>query len=125
MQFFHQPVKIFPVELAAIPNYDELIIIANKNKLADPRLIKFLTALNKATRYLIHHPEKSWHVFTKNHPALNNELTHQIWKTTLPYIARYPLRFDKKTYTKFRLFLEKNSLSVQLICSFSKRCLCN
>lgn len=112
MQFAHQPVKIFPVELAAIPTYDELIIIANKNKLSDPRIDKFLLALDKATQYLLNNPEKSWLVFAKNHPALDNALNHQIWLTTLPYIARHPLSFDKKAYAKFRLFLyQKHILS--------------
>ena len=110
MQFAHHPVKIFPVELAIMPNYDELIIIANKNKLQDPRLIKFLTALNKATLYLINHPEKSWQVFSKNHPALSNKLNHQIWQATLPYIARHPIKFDKADYRKFMLFLQENKI---------------
>jgi putative hydroxymethylpyrimidine transport system substrate-binding protein len=110
MQFAHQPVKIFPVELAAIPTYDELIIIANKNKLTDPRLSKFLAALNKASLYLLKNPEKSWQVFAKNHPALNNALNHQIWQTTLPYIARHPLDFDKKTYANFTLFLQRKHI---------------
>jgi putative hydroxymethylpyrimidine transport system substrate-binding protein len=115
MQFAHQPVKIFPVELADIPNYDELIIIANKNKLSDPRLTKFLVALEKASHYLLNNPEKSWQIFAKNHPALNNTLNHQIWQTTLPYIARHPLSFDKKAYAKFTLFLyQKHIISQSL-----------
>lgn len=115
MQFAHQPVKIFPVELATIPSYDELIIIANKNKLEDPRLIKFLAALNKATLYLINHSEKSWQVFAKSHSVLNNKLNHLIWHATIPYIARDPLRFDKKAYRKFMLFLyQKHIISQSL-----------
>ncbi len=115
MQFAHQAVKIFPVELAGIPTYDELIIIANKNKLTDPRLIQFLAALNKASQYLLNNPEKSWQVFTRNHPALNNALNHQIWQTTLPYIARQPLSFNKKAYTKFMLFLYQKHIISQSI----------
>lgn len=115
MQFAHQPIKIFPVELAPIPPYDELIIIANKNKLSDPRLIKFLAALDKATHYLLNNPEKSWQVFAKDHPALNNSLNHQIWRTTLPYIAHHPANFVKKDYTKFMLYLyQKHIISQSL-----------
>ncbi|MFZ0218663.1 MAG: ABC transporter substrate-binding protein [Candidatus Aquirickettsiella sp.] len=110
MQFAHQPVKIFPVELAAIPTYDELIIIANKNKLHDARLIKFLTALNKATLYLINHPEKSWQLFAINHPTLNNALNHQIWQATLPYIAQHPVQFDKQRYQHFANFLYQKKI---------------
>jgi putative hydroxymethylpyrimidine transport system substrate-binding protein len=105
MQFAHQAVKIFPVELARIPTYDELIIIANKNKLSDPRIIKFLTALSEATHYLLSNPEKSWQLFAINHPTLNNALNHQIWQATLPYIAQHPLQFDKQRYQHFANFL--------------------
>jgi putative hydroxymethylpyrimidine transport system substrate-binding protein len=110
MQFAHQAVKIFPVELARIPTYDELIIIANKNKLSDPRIIKFLTALNEATHYLLNNPEKSWLIFAKNHPALNNLLNHQIWQATLPYIAPHPINFNKNAYKKFMLFLQQKKI---------------
>lgn len=110
MQFAHQAVKIFPVELARIPTYDELIIIANKNKLSDPRIIKFLTALSKATHYLLSNPEKSWLIFARNHPALNNQLNHQIWQATLPYIAPYPINFNKNAYKKFMLFLQQKKI---------------
>jgi putative hydroxymethylpyrimidine transport system substrate-binding protein len=107
MQFSGQPVKIFPIEMAAIPTYDALIIIANKNKLTDPRLVKFLIALNKATQALLHDPEASWKIFANHHPALNNPLNHQIWQATLPYIARHPLTYDKKAYAKFMFFLQQ------------------
>lgn len=110
MQHAHQPVKIFPVELAGIPHYDELIIIANKKQLHDSRLVKFLVALNQATSYLMAHPEKSWQLFAKDHPALNNELNHRIWQATLPYLARYPVDFDKAAYQKFMLFLYRNKI---------------
>ncbi|WP_342227405.1 ABC transporter substrate-binding protein [Rickettsiella endosymbiont of Rhagonycha lignosa] len=110
MQFAHQAVKIFPVELARIPTYDELIIIANKKKLSDPRIIKFLTALNEATLYLLSNPEKSWLIFAKNHPALNNQLNHQIWQATLPYIAPHPINFNKNAYKKFMLFLQQKKI---------------
>lgn len=110
MQFAGQAIKIFPIEAAAIPTYDELIIIANKNKLTDPRLIKFLMALDKATLYLLNNPETNWKVFANNHPALNNTLNHQIWQGTLPYLARHPLEFDKKSYTKFMFFLKQQGI---------------
>lgn len=113
MQFAHQTVTVFPVELGNIPRYDELIIIANKNKLSDPRLIKFLTALDKATQYLLNNPEKSWLIFAKNQPALNNQLNHQIWQATLPYIARHPYHFDKKAYANFVSFLKHQHLVSQ------------
>lgn len=113
MQFAHQAVTVFPVELATLPRYDELIIIANKNKLSDPRLIKFLRALDKATQYLLKNPEKSWLIFAKNHPVLNNALNHKIWQATLPYIAREPLSLNKRSYANFLSFLQQKHIVSQ------------
>jgi putative hydroxymethylpyrimidine transport system substrate-binding protein len=116
MQFAGQPVKIFPVEIASVPSYDELIIVANKSKLSDPRLAKFLTALQKATHYLLDYPEVSWKLFAQNNPALNNALNHQIWQATLPYIAHHPAQFDKQRYQKFARFLyQKNNFKGDFI----------
>lgn len=110
MQFAGKPVTLFPIEMGDIPQYDELIIIANKNKLTDPRLTKFLIALNKATDYLLKNPETSWKLFAKNHPILNNELNHQIWHATLAYIAADPIHFDKQRYQHFAEFLSQQNI---------------
>lgn len=102
-------VKLFPVE-TAMPTYNELIIITHNNKLTDPRIKKFLIALQKATDYLRVNPEKSWKLFAKNNPALDNKLNHQIWQTTLPYLAKFPTPFNKKAYQEFMMFLKSKKI---------------
>jgi putative hydroxymethylpyrimidine transport system substrate-binding protein len=104
LQFAGQAVKIFPVE-AAMPSYDELIIVTHRRELNDPRLKKFLIALQQASDYLLKNPEKSWQLFAKNNPALNNELNHQIWYATLPYLAHHPTQLDQEKYQSFENFL--------------------
>lgn len=104
LQFSGQPVKLFPVE-AVMPSYDELIIVTNHREISDPRLKKFLIALQQASDYLLKNPEKSWQVFAKNNPVLNNELNHQIWQTTLPYLAHHPAQLNQKNYQSFSDFL--------------------
>jgi putative hydroxymethylpyrimidine transport system substrate-binding protein len=109
MQFAGQPVKIFPVEMA-VPAYDELVVIANRHQIADPRLGKFLIALQKANAYLLKNSEKSWKIFARNNPVLDNELNHQIWQATLPYLAQPPYLFDKARYETFMLFLKEKKM---------------
>ncbi len=104
LQFTGQSVKIFPVE-TAMPFYDELVIITNRHQIKDPRLVKFLTALRKANDYLLQHPEKGWELFSKYNPTLSNELNHNIWQNTLPYLARAPCSFDKTRYKALMHFL--------------------
>ncbi|BBB15715.1 ABC transporter periplasmic substrate-binding component [Candidatus Rickettsiella viridis] len=104
LQFSGQPVTLFPVD-AVMPSYDELIIVTNHHELTDPRLKKFLIALQQASDYLLKNPEKSWQLFAKNNPTLNNELTHQIWQTTLSYLARHPAQLNQENYQSFSYFL--------------------
>lgn len=109
LQFSGQAVKIFPVE-EAMPFYDELIVIANRYHTNKPHLKKFLIALQKASTYLLKNPEKSWKLFAKNNPALNNRLNHQIWRATLPYFSQCPTQFNKKRYQVFSNFLTKEKV---------------
>lgn len=114
LQFSGQPVKIFSVE-KVIPAYDELIIVTNRCNVGDLRLKKFLIALQQASHYLQNNPEKSWQLFSKNNPTLNNALNHQIWQTTLPYLTHDPIQFNQKHYQLFENFLyEKKIISKKM-----------
>jgi putative hydroxymethylpyrimidine transport system substrate-binding protein len=110
MELAHHPARLFYAEENGMPPYDELIIVANKNKLNDPRLPAFLRALNLGEQYLVNHPEESWQTFAKNHPELNNELNHRAWLTTLPRFSLTPATFDKSRYQNLALFLQKQNL---------------
>ena len=58
---------IFP-EDEGVPAYDELILIANKDNLKDPRITRFLDALERGAMYLVNHPEESWKAFAAAYP---------------------------------------------------------
>jgi len=75
--------------------YEELIFHTNKNKANDPRIKRFLTALQQGINYLIQHPKQSWERFAKNHPELNNSLNHSIWFATIPYFTKHPALLNK------------------------------
>ena len=110
IRFAGQAVKIFPIE-TVLPEYDELIVVANKKNLTDPRLIKFLFALQQASLFLEKNPEQSWQIWVRANPSLANELTHQIWQATLPYLAKNPLLFDRDRYQRFESFMFTHSLN--------------
>ncbi|PHQ72362.1 MAG: ABC transporter ATP-binding protein, partial [Sneathiella sp.] len=81
------PGRAFYVEEEGVPAYDELIIVANSDKLDDPRLKPFMMALEEAVQYLINHPDESWALFLKNHKELDDELNKRAWADTLPRFA--------------------------------------
>ena len=51
-----KPGRAFYPEEEGVPSYDELIFIANREKLDDPRLGRFLDAVERGALYLINHP---------------------------------------------------------------------
>lgn len=53
---------VFNVEDYGVPAYDELIIVANRDAVAEPKIRKFLAALKKATITCRRtHRKPGWH----------------------------------------------------------------
>nr|WP_245629511.1 ABC transporter substrate-binding protein [Kiloniella spongiae] len=110
MDIVKKPGRAFYVEEEGVPSYDELILVANNQNVADPRFPRFLKALEQATIYLINHPQKSWNLFIKAYPDLNDELNRRAWKDTLPRFALRPAALDEGRYSDFADFLKAKDL---------------
>lgn len=107
------PGHAFYPEEHGVPAYDELILVANSEKLGDPRLKSFILALEEAVQYLVNHPDESWTLFLKNHPELDDELNRRAWKDTLPRFALRPGALDRGRYERFAEFMVKQGLIKQ------------
>lgn len=101
------PARAFFPEEHGFPAYNELVLIARKDRLNDPRFAPFLQALAKGVAYLQQHPETTWLVFAKAHPELNDELNHKAWTDTLPYFAKQPGVFDGQRCQQLAIALNK------------------
>lgn len=101
---------VLNVEDYGVPAYDELVIVANRDSVNEPKVKKFLAALKKGNDYLQKHPQESWLAFAKAHPELNTELNRVAWQKTLPLFARDPAWLDVKRYTDYEQFLFNNKL---------------
>ena len=97
--------KCFYNEEEGVPPYDELIFIVNNQNINKKILIKFLNAIEKATQYIINHPEESWEIFANSSKELNNELNRKAWFDTIPRFALRPAALDKGRYNRFEEFL--------------------
>lgn len=97
--------KCFYIEEEGVPPYDELIFIVNNQNINKKILIKFLNAIEKATQYIINHPEESWKIFANSSKELNNELNRKAWFDTIPRFALRPAALDKGRYNRFEEFL--------------------
>jgi putative hydroxymethylpyrimidine transport system substrate-binding protein len=104
------PGRAFYPEEHGVPAYDELIFIANSQNLEDPRLPRFLDAIEAGTLYLLNHPDESFQLFVEGRPELNDELNRRAWADTLPRFALRPAAMDTARYERFARFLEDQGL---------------
>ncbi len=76
----HEGKAFFPEE-HGVPVYDELVFVTRKQLVADPRLPRFLQAVEKAAVYLTNHPDEALGLFLKAYPDLDNELNRRLSST--------------------------------------------
>ena len=85
--------------------------MANAQNTRNPKLRRFVDALEEGAQYLINHPEESWRLFVSNgRENLDDELNRRAWKDTLPRFALRPGALDKNRYTRFAEFLKKEGI---------------
>ena len=105
------PGRAFYVEENGIPAYDELILVAHKDRLSDPKLRHFVDAIEEGVQYLINHPDESWQLFIKGERKnLDDELNRRAWRDTLPRFALRPGALDQQRYRRFAEFLQREEM---------------
>ena len=105
----HPGVAFFPEE-HGVPVYDELVLVAKNDRTDDPRLRRFVDALEQATLWLTNHPDEAWAVFARSHADLNNDLNRRAWRDTLPRLAKRPGALDRHRYERFASFMKEAGL---------------
>lgn len=110
MDLAKKPGRAFYPEEEGVPPYDELVLVANRDQLNDPRLGRFLAALEQATLYILNHPDDAWKAFIAQHKDLDDELNRRAWRDTLPRLARRPAALDEARYKRFANFLAKQGV---------------
>ena len=103
--------KAFFPEEHGVPSYDELVVVANANNYDADAIKKFNKAIEKATTYIINHPQDSWKEFVAYSPdTLNNELNKRAWNDTLTRFDLRPSAVDLQRYDDFTQFLYSNKI---------------
>ncbi|MBP2314549.1 ABC transporter substrate-binding protein [Azospirillum soli] len=105
-----KPGIAFYPEEEGVPAYDELIVVAHQTKAADPRIKRFLEAVERATFYILNHPEEAHAAFINGRPELNDELNRRAWAATLPRFSHSPAALDTVRYARFAEFLKARGL---------------
>lgn len=104
------PGRAFFPEEEGVPPYDELIVVAARERAGDKRLRRLVDALERATIWLINHPEEGWRTFAAAHPDLDDELNRRAWRDTLARFALRPAALDRARYERFAAFLKGRGL---------------
>jgi putative hydroxymethylpyrimidine transport system substrate-binding protein len=99
----------FPEE-EGVPPYDELIIVAHRDRLGDPRFRPFLDALEQSVMFVINHPDAAWRLFAGAYPAVDDDLNRRAWRDTLPRLALRPAALDRARYQRFAAFVKAQGL---------------
>ncbi len=110
-----RPGRAFYPEEHGVPAYDELIFIANRERLQDARLPRFLDAIERAVLFMLNHPEEAWEDFRRYRPELDDELNKRAWADTLPRFAKSPAALDIGRYRRFAEFLYARKLIAQAL----------
>ncbi len=98
------------VEEEGLPTYEELIYVANPETMDTDMIGRFLAATERATQYILNHPEDSWETFAATSAELQNELNEKAWVDTFPRFATRPAAMDAGRYEAFEAFLHEYKL---------------
>lgn len=107
--------KAFYPEEHGVPSYDELIVVAHKDKHNAEAIKRFNKALEQATTYIVNHPQQSWQEFVDYSPeTLDNELNKRAWRDTLTRFDLRPSAIDINRYQDFAQFLYQHKIIATL-----------
>ncbi len=104
------PGRCFYLEEEGVPPYDELIFVANPERMDPAVITRFLAAIEKATQYIVNHPDESWEIFRGTAAELDDELNARAWVDTIPRFALRPAAIDAARYARFETWLVENGL---------------
>jgi putative hydroxymethylpyrimidine transport system substrate-binding protein len=110
MDIVDRPGLAFYPEEEGVPAYDELILVANTANAGSPLIPRFLAAVEKATQYMINHPDEAWDAFKATSKDLDDELNKRAWRDTLPRFALSPAALDHGRYARFAAFLKERGM---------------
>ncbi|WP_456267251.1 ABC transporter substrate-binding protein [Kushneria sp. AK178] len=99
--------RAFFIEEQGVPIYDELIFLAGTETLDEkrPLIARFMKAIEKATMWIVNHPDEGWELFKAYDDSLDNDVNHQAWEASIARFALRPAALDTARYRDFENFL--------------------
>lgn len=110
MKLAGKPGRAFYVEEYGVPAYDELIVVARRDRVGDPALKCFVAGVEAGVQFLVNHPEASWRLFVRGRGELDDELNRRAWRDTLARFALRPGALDRNRYLRLAAFLQDQGM---------------
>ncbi|WP_134725925.1 ABC transporter substrate-binding protein [Paracoccus luteus] len=107
--------RCFFIEEEGLPAYDELIFVANRDRLDRDRITRFLAAIERATQYMLNHPDEARADFAAHAPDLGDALNTKAWDDTFGRFAISPAALDHGRYARFEAFLKAEGLTDEIL----------
>lgn len=104
--------RCFYPEAEGVPAYDELIYVANPDRMDSAAIARFLDATERATGFILNHPQQAWEVFSATASELQTELNIRAWSDTWPRFATRPAALDAGRYARFEAFLAERGATL-------------
>lgn len=107
----HKPnVKVFYYEENGIPLFEQSILVAHKDKLDQPELKKFLTALKQSAAYTKQSPTEAWKLYAAYAPEQDTELNQRVFGSITGLLSDMPEKLDTNRYEIFAKFLGNSAI---------------
>lgn len=97
--------RCFYPEAEGVPAYDELIYVANPDRMDVDTVARFLNSTERAAGYILNNPDEAWTLFAATASELQTELNMRAWDDTWPRFATRPAAMDAGRYARFEAFL--------------------
>jgi putative hydroxymethylpyrimidine transport system substrate-binding protein len=104
------PASAWYPEEHGVPAYDELIYETRNDLRDDPRLPRFLAAVEEATAFIEAHPDEALAMFLKAHPDLDDAINRASYEATRAHFAPQPGALDEQRYLGFAAFLKEKGV---------------
>jgi putative hydroxymethylpyrimidine transport system substrate-binding protein len=100
--------RCFNPEAEGVPVYDELIYVADPDRIDADAVARFLAATERAVGVILNDPDAAWEVFSATASELRTELNARAWADTWPRFATRPAALDAGRYARFEAFLAES-----------------
>ncbi|MFG6137094.1 ABC transporter substrate-binding protein [Halomonas sp. B23F22_10] len=102
----------YTTESMGVPRYDGLILVANRDHLAQQReaIVALVEALEEATAWIVEHPDAGWALLARAEPAMDTPTNRAAWPEAMRRLSLTPAALHEKRYADFEHFLKQQHL---------------